>query len=162
VVGHRVLAPALDPPLRALLTRRAGAGAALGDDARRAWEAGGLAHPVALDHGAYPPAPDLLPLSAARHGLSAGCIGPGTGVDVLRDAWEDVAPETNLPLVVAGAGGDTLRERGPSSPHAPVWLGAVDDATFADLFRTAALVVVPYRDSNPASGIVVRAMVEGR
>src|SRR5262249_4499285 len=57
---------------------------------------------------------------------------------------------------------DTLRERGPSSPHAPVWLGAVDDATFADLFRTAALVVVPYRDSNPASGIVVRAMVEGR
>jgi glycosyltransferase involved in cell wall biosynthesis len=161
-VGHGLLAPALDRPLRALLTRRAGAGATLGEEARRAWKATGLARSVVLDHGSDPPAAVTLPPSAGRHVLYAGFIGPRKGLDVLLDAWEDVGPGTDLPLVVVGAGGDSLRERTPPSPHAPVWLGAVDDATFAHLFRTAALVVVPYRDSNPASGIVVRAMVEGR
>jgi glycosyltransferase involved in cell wall biosynthesis len=44
----------------------------------------------------------------------------------------------------------------------PRWLGWVDDEQLQHLISTAAIVVVPYRRSNPASGIIVRSIVEGR
>jgi glycosyltransferase involved in cell wall biosynthesis len=56
---------------------------------------------------------------------------------------------------------DELRERTRGWERVR-WAGSVDEATLATLFATAAIVCLPYRSSNPASAILVRAMVEGR
>jgi glycosyltransferase involved in cell wall biosynthesis len=55
-----------------------------------------------------------------------------------------------------------LRELSSRLPSPPRWLGFVSDLEFTRLVAEAALVVAPYRRSNPASGVLVRAMVEGR
>ncbi len=55
-----------------------------------------------------------------------------------------------------------LRELSSRLPAPPNWLGFVSDDEFARLVAEAAVVVAPYRRSNPASGVLVRAMVEGR
>ncbi len=55
-----------------------------------------------------------------------------------------------------------LRDLASRLPGPPTWLGFVSDDEFARLVADAAVVVAPYRRSNPASGLLVRAMVEGR
>ena len=99
--------------------------------------------------------------------LFAGFLGPSKGVDELLDAWEQVAISDDLPLLIAGDGDGTpwleaLRARADAMPIPPRWLGAVDEPHFSSLFAHAAVVVLPYRTSSSASGIVVRALAAGR
>jgi glycosyltransferase involved in cell wall biosynthesis len=48
-------------------------------------------------------------------------------------------------------------------PNAPRFLGMIaEERDFQRLFASAAVVVMPYRYSSPASGVLVRAMSAGR
>ena len=171
ILGHRVLSPLLDRVLRAWLNRSARAGVVLTDAAGRAWAASGPSEIVIVEHGAEPPAAPPTPPSLGKHVLYAGFLGPSKGVDVLLDAWGGIAPSAPVPLVIAGTHTGspedqrylrTLHERASGLPNPIVWRGWVSDQDLARLFSEAAVVVIPYRRSNPASGVVVRAMVEGR
>jgi glycosyltransferase involved in cell wall biosynthesis len=98
----------------------------------------------------------------------AGFLGPGKGLDVLAEAWRRI-DTPSLPLVIAGVANrqdrqwlDRIRAELDRCPSPPRWLGYVTDAQFAHLIATAAVVVLPYSTGNPASGVLVRALVEGR
>ncbi|MCW2977606.1 MAG: glycosyl transferase group 1 [Actinomycetia bacterium] len=171
VSAHRVLAPVLDRALVSVVQRRAAAVVVLDDAARERWQRAGARNVVAVEHPADPPTPGSTPPSEGGHVLAAGYIGPAKGLDVLIDAWQEVGATTELPLVVAGThtGGvdgvayeRALHERGRGLTRPPRWLGFVSEAELGRLFAGAAVVVLPYRRSAPASGALVRAMVEGR
>jgi glycosyltransferase involved in cell wall biosynthesis len=105
--------------------------------------------------------------SDGSHVLFAGFIGPSKGVDLLVDAWVQVGRQDDPPLVIAGDShvpqwAEQVRRRGSSAAQPPRWLGALEEQPFAELFSTAALVVLPYRFSSAASGILARALVAGR
>lgn len=167
-VAHRIVAPLVDRPVTAYVRRRVGAVAVLSDTAQRRCEADGLTRVGTVNHGADPaePAP---PPSAADTVVFGGFLSPGKGLEDLLDAWQRIGPGTGFRLVVAGepsrqhagwvAG---LRERSAGWPNPPQWRGYLDDAAFNRLIAGAAVVVLPYRASNPISGILVRAMVQGR
>jgi glycosyltransferase involved in cell wall biosynthesis len=171
IAAHRLLAPALDRPLLRVLAREADVGVVLSEAARAAWRKPAPAEVLAIDHGADPPAPGRPAPSAGRHVLCAGFVGPAKGIDVLLDAWSIVGAATDLPLVIAGThtGGAVddrhsreLRERGARLDRPPLWTGWVSEEELRRLVAEAAIVVAPFRRSNPVSGVVVRAMVEGR
>ena len=101
--------------------------------------------------------------------MFAGIISPAKGLDVLVDAWRAIGKATSLRLVVVGgferqhaAYADDLRLRLAAVDDAVTWRGWVDDDAFNSIIATAGIVVLPYRESNPVSGILVRAAVEGR
>ena len=170
IVAHRVLAPLLDPLIRRHVRRHAGAWVVFGSAARDSL-LGEVRAPVSVArHGALRRSADCCAPSRGEHVLFAGFLGPSKGLDTLIDCWRRVGTGTSLPLKIAG---DTpaafaplveaLREQGDRLPNPPQWLGAVaDEDEFQRLFARAALVVLPYRQSSAASGILVRAMVEGR
>ena len=171
VVGHRILSPAVDGVLARRVARRAAVGVVLSEGARTAWTDDAPRRIVVADHGADPPTPGRCRPSSGEYALFAGYIGPGKGIDTLLEAWGLIASPGGLPLVIAG--GNTggiedaayeghLRELSSRLPSPPRWLGFVSDLEFTRLVAEAALVVAPYRRSNPASGVLVRAMVEGR
>jgi glycosyltransferase involved in cell wall biosynthesis len=167
-VAHRVLASAFDRPLTSFLRSRVASTVVLSEDAAARARQDGWPSVAVLDHGAAPPTPGAPPPSRGRHVLMAGFLGPGKGLDVLAEAWRRIAAPP-LPLVVAGTASRQDRpwlhritaelDRCPSPPR---WLGYVTDEQFADLVATAAVVVLPYSTGNPASGVLVRALVEGR
>jgi glycosyltransferase involved in cell wall biosynthesis len=170
VVGHRLLAPLVDPLLRRVFARGAVA-VVFSESAREQWGVEPPRHVVVADLGAAGPTPGAAPPSSGRHVLFAGFIGPSKGLDVLLEAWGRVGPAAGLPLVIAGTstGGvedfayeRRLREVAAGLPEPPSWLGYVSENELTDLIAEAAIVVAPYRRSNPASAMIVRAMVEGR
>ena len=168
-VGYRLLVPLLDRPLLRLLYRRCAVGVTLSAAAAASWP--GPRTRLAVQHGADPPLGGPPP-SRGTSVLFAGYIDPRKGLDVLLDAWERLGSSTRLSLVIAGEATEAnphvlryierQRERSRTIPNPPVWLGHVPDGELDRLFAEAAIVVLPYRVSNPASGILVRAMVEGR
>ncbi len=171
IIGHRLAAPLLDRRLRRLLAGRTTVGVVLSEEARQRWLEARPGRVLAIDHGADPPSPNRLRPAAGRYVLYAGYLGPSKGLDVLLDAWQRVGPSSPLPLLIAGThtGGhdgeryvQRMRRRAERLDRPPTWLGWVPEQNLARLFADAAIVVIPYRRSNPASGIVVRAMVEGR
>lgn len=171
VVGHRLLSPLLDRALLRCLARSARVGVVFTETARNDWQSSGPRRIVVIDHGADPPARGRPLPSAGLHVLCAGFIGPTKGIDVLLDAWTRVSGTSPLPLVIAGThtGGrqgeryeQHVRELGSRTSRVPTWHGWVSEPELERLIATSAVVVVPYRRSNPASGIIVRAMVEGR
>ena len=171
LVGHRLLSPALDGVLARRLARKTAVAIVLSERARRAWTQNRPAHIMVADHGADPPTPGRCRPADGRYILFAGYVGPGKGIDTLLEAWSKVATGSPLPLMIAGTstGGlddvayeRRLRDVSARLPVPPTWLGFVDDDEFARLVAEAAIVVAPYRRSNPASGVIVRAMVEGR
>jgi glycosyltransferase involved in cell wall biosynthesis len=171
ILGHRIFSPLLDRPLRAWLSRSARAGVVLTDAARRAWSATGPSDIVVVAPGAEPPFRQRTPPSEGKHVLYAGFVGPSKGIDVLLDAWGEIGASAGIPLVIAGTHTGSreddryareLQERASALAIRPVWRGWVSDAELARLFAEAALVVAPYRQSNPASGVIIQAMVAGR
>jgi glycosyltransferase involved in cell wall biosynthesis len=171
VVGHRFLSPALDGVLARRFARKAAVAVVLSERARLAWTCDAPPRIVVADHGADPPTPGRRPPSEGRYALFAGYVGPGKGIDTLLEAWDLIAAPNRLPLLIAGTstGGiddisyeARLRDLSSRLPAPPIWLGFVADDEFARLVAEAAVVVAPYRRSNPASGLLVRAMVEGR
>ena len=167
-IAHGILAKATDGALRRLFARLVDQWAGLSNRAAQAIADGGLAPVSVVDHGADPPTATLPP-SRCGTIVYAGYVAEPKGLDVLVDAWEQIAAESRLRLVVAGESAPNpevfsaqLRQR-LEAPHLRAeWLGRVDDLTFAQVIADAAMVVIPYRQSNPASGILIRAAVEGR
>jgi glycosyltransferase involved in cell wall biosynthesis len=99
----------------------------------------------------------------------AGYIAPAKGLDRLVVACENLGCSTGLRLQIVGEPGSgdhryatDLRHRLERSGTPFSWEGWVDDSAFNAIISRAAVVVIPYRRSNPVSGIVVRAAVEGR
>jgi len=168
-VAHKLLAPLIDRPLRAWLVRRTRTWVTLTERARREVAAAGLGPVVVVPLGADPPTATVPP-SACTTVVFAGFISPAKGLDVLVDAWEAVGEATGLRLVVVGdpgrqhadyASGLRSRLSGMAAPSA--WEGWVtEEQAFHAAIADAAIVVLPYRASNPASGILIRAVVEGR
>ncbi len=99
----------------------------------------------------------------------AGFIAPGKGLDTLVAAWEQVGKDTDLRLVIVGdvarqhaEYAEQLRARLEDSDSPVSWHGWTDDDAFHATIADSAIVVLPYRQSNPVSGILIRAAVEGR
>jgi len=171
IFTYRLLAPLLDGPLERFVLRRIEAAGVLSREATRSWE-GSRAAPrslAVLAHGADARG-EQGPPSEGEAVLMAGFLGPNKGLDTLIAAWTKVGPASTLPLWVVGETTDPtheewvagLRRRSEGLSNAPVWHGAVEDARWRELFRRAAIVVLPYRYSSPASGPLIRALVEGR
>jgi glycosyltransferase involved in cell wall biosynthesis len=171
VVAYRLAAPLLDPLLTSWVRRRTGCVVVLSEAAGRGARAQGFRRVVVTDHGADPPVGGPPP-SRGRHVLFAGFLTPAKGLDVLCDAWQRVAGQAGragLPLVIAGdAAPDRagwlagLRERFAATAAPPCWQTGVTDERFQRLIADAAVVVLPYLASNPASGVLIRAVAQGR
>jgi glycosyltransferase involved in cell wall biosynthesis len=167
-LAYRVLSPLLDRALIRLVLRRAGAVVVLGKTGDELQARIGRRVRYAPHLGLQPvgevPAP-----STCDYVLFAGFLGPHKGLDVLLSAW-GAMPEHRLRLLIAGTSGrdqeawvTTLRERSTQLARPPEWLGPIEsERDFQQLFDRAAMVVLPYRTSSPASGILVRAMSSGR
>lgn len=169
-LAHRVLCPLLDGRLGRRLLGQAGVLVVLGEAAARERRAQGVSRVLAIRHGSDPPGRELAPPSRGECVLFAGFVGPGKGVDVLLAAWRALRGDAGLPLVLAGAATPpndawlaSQLTAGDSGPDAPRILGEIpDEREFQGLIERAAVVVLPYRRSSPASGILVRAMRAGR
>ena len=168
-VGHRVLSPLLDGWLTRRLVRRAGVVVGFGDGAAHARLAAGARDVATVPHGPLVTTVAPSPPSQGDSLLFAGFIGPSKGVDVLLEAWSGLGDALSLPLVLAGAAppphdawlAGLLAGLGPG--RAPRMLGAIDgEAPFQHVIERAAIIALPYRASNPASGVLVRAMSAGR
>ena len=167
-IAHRILAPMLDRPLRAVLRRRTRIWLTLSERARNELEVAGL-YPVAvIPHGADPPI-STLPPSHCTTVVFAGFIAPSKGIDVLLDAWDSMGADKGLDLQIVGDHRRQyeeyvtgLRRRTDASPLPITWISQTSEAEFQSVIAQAAIVVLPYVKSNPASGIAVRAAVEGR
>ena len=165
-IAYRVVAPVLDRPVIAFLRRRTAATVVLSAAAAASAATAGWPKVTLASHGASARTSRTGP-SAGTYVLLAGYLGPGKGLDVLAEAWQQLS--SPLPLVVAGGFGDQdsawvgrVRARFDAGTNPPTWTGYVDDERFDELIRDAAVVVLPYEQSNPASGVLVRALIEGR
>jgi glycosyltransferase involved in cell wall biosynthesis len=170
MLGYRVMSPLLDDWLMRLFLRRAACVAVLSDEARIGWRDGVRGGLVVIPHGSFPVSDRAVLPSMGRYVLFAGYIGQSKGVDLLLRAWEKIASASPLELVIAGESQgvpdpelERLRVRAESLPSPPRWVGFVaSERELQDLIAKAAVVVLPYRKSSPASGILARAMLEGR
>jgi glycosyltransferase involved in cell wall biosynthesis len=167
ILAHRIVAPLIDPVVRSTMTRRVSVWLVLGDAAVGSWRTRVRGQVRRLHLGWDLGAPRAAAPSASDHVLFAGFLGPSKGVDDLVEAWGRAARAGDPPLLVAGATDmsewlEGVRRRADALDHPPHWLGGVDEAQFEDLFADAALVVMPYRSSSSASGILVRALAAGR
>jgi glycosyltransferase involved in cell wall biosynthesis len=152
------------------LVRRAGVLVVFGEEAQQAWLAKGVARVEIIAHGSDTPRSPLIPPSRGESILFAGFIGLQKGVDTLLKAWEGVNTLVDLPLVIAGDAGSPhdvwlreLEQRFAELPNPPRFIGSVrEEQDFQELINRAAIVVLPYRFSSPASGVLVRAMAAGR
>ncbi len=167
-IAYLVLAPMLGPRLKKRVLMRSGAIVVLGRPARDALQ---TVTPIPVryaPHGLDPAMSAAPAPSSCDYVLFAGYIGPNKGLDTLIEAWSSLS--LPLRLVIAGAPDrdfedwvSELRERAQTFANPPEWLGYVrDEGEFTRLFERAAIVVMPYRSSSPASGILVRAMAAGR
>jgi len=165
--AHKLAAPVLDGPLRALLRRRTRQWVVLSDRARRDLEAAGFAPVAVVPLGADAPTATVAP-SLGTTVVFAGFIAQSKGLDGLLDAWESVGPTTPLHLHIVGGhrrqydeyvDGLARRIDGMDGVTLDGW---ASDEAFNTAIAGAALVVLPYLKSNPVSGVLIRAAVEGR
>jgi glycosyltransferase involved in cell wall biosynthesis len=169
-IGHRLLSPLLDRPLVALAARRVARWGVLGEQAAERWAPRVRGPVTVLPHGADPPTAGAPAPSAGHHVLYAGYMSPDKGIDVLVEAWAAAGDTTELPLILAGSAAgpvheafvDDVRERSAALANTPRWVAHPPEDAFARLFAEAAIVVLPYRASSAASGILIRALAEGR
>jgi phosphatidylinositol alpha-1,6-mannosyltransferase len=171
--AHRVLAPLTDGVVRAWLKRRVGHWVTVSDEAAGRAKAAGLGpvSTVGLPAGSGPGAGPVVaaPPSASATVLFAGHLAPTKGLEVLADAWAEAGAGRDATLVVVGGHSRQhdryvagVRDAYGRLPARTRWVGWVDDATFAAELAGAAVVVLPYLASNPASGVLVRALASGR
>jgi glycosyltransferase involved in cell wall biosynthesis len=169
ILAFRFLAPLLDGPLTRRLRQRTGVHVVLSETARLASIAAGSTRVHRVDLGADSPTPGRPSPSAGDCVLFAGFLGPGKGLGTLCEAWGTVSQMTTLPLRIAGvvapsheAWAAELRARFAGTGRPPEWLGWLQEEEFSAAIAGSAIVVLPYARSNPASGVLVRAMIEGR
>ena len=167
-IAHKVFARLLDRPLRALLRRRTIVWVTLGRESAGQLQATGCSPVVVAALGADPPSAHRPP-SQCDTVVYAGYIAPAKGLDRLVAACENLGSSTGLKLQIVGEPSSgshgyaaDLRRRLERSGIPFSWEGWVDEPAFNTIIARAAVVVIPYRRSNPMSGVVVRAAVEGR
>ena len=167
-IAYKVFARLLDRPLRAFLGSRTRVWVTLCRDSARQLRAAGYSPVVTVALGADAPTADRPP-SRCDTVVYAGYIAPAKGLDRLVAAWESLGSSIGLRLRIVGSPGSgehgyaaDLRHQLERSGNTFSWDGWVDDSAFNAIIARAAVVVIPYRQSNPVSGIVVRAAVEGR
>jgi glycosyltransferase involved in cell wall biosynthesis len=167
-LAHRVLSPLLDRVLARVVLRRAGVVVVFGEAARTGWLGAGARRVEVISHGGEPGAGDAPPPSRGDSVLFAGFLNQGKGIDTLLQAWALIGEHAELPLVLAGEPNEpewfeeTMR-RFPTIANPPRVLGPVPgERAFQELIARAAVVVLPYRYSSPASGVLVRALSAGR
>lgn len=167
-VAYRVLSPLFDRPAIAMVLGRSGAIVVLGPSAQERLRARTRRPVVAVALGAEMAPKKRKRPSECDYVLFAGYLGPHKGLETLIDAWASV--QTGLRLVIVGGVGEgnlnwleSLRARGRELAGPLEWIGHVEsEEAFQDWFDAAAVVVLPYQRSSPASGILVRAMAAGR
>jgi glycosyltransferase involved in cell wall biosynthesis len=167
LIAYRILVPLLDGLLKRQLLQSAAVVASFSEEACHGFATAGARRVVTLTHGADAVAAGARPPSAGDSILFAGFHGPGKGIDVLLQAWSRYGADVKLPLVIAGGGNEEwVREviGNPAQyPTFPQFPGPIpSESDFQRLFERAAIVVLPYRYSSPASGILIRAMATGR
>ncbi|MGK5681927.1 glycosyltransferase family 4 protein [Actinoplanes sp. URMC 104] len=167
-IAHKVAAPLLNNAVTSLVRRRAGAVAVLSETAAQRCKTAGMRRVGIIGHGADAPLTGQAP-SASDTIVFGGFLSPAKGLEDLLDAWSTIGDRRGYRLLIAGTASrqhaawvQRLRDRSASFPNPPEWLGYLDDHAFDELIANAAVVVLPYRSSNPASGILVRSMVQGR
>lgn len=101
----------------------------------------------------YPPVPEfptprmpvsLQPLAAQPYFLTVGTLEPRKNLERLLDAHQRAYSECRIPLYLAGAQGwkhEEVLRRIEGSQEEVRWLGYVDDAALAALYRKALAVV---------------------
>ncbi len=167
-LAYRVLSPMLDRFLARILLRRAGVVVVFGEAARDGWLGKGARRVEVIGHGGEPAGDGAPPPSRGDSVLFAGFLNQGKGIDTLLQAWALISERVELPLVLAGEPNDPawFREtmgRFGAIANPPRVLGPVaGERAFAALIGRAAVVVLPYRYSSPASGVLVRALSAGR
>ncbi|MEV4636419.1 glycosyltransferase family 4 protein [Actinoplanes sp. NPDC049548] len=125
-----------------------------------------------INHGADAAVPGPPP-SRSRTVVFGGFLSPAKGLEDLLDAWQKISAtsdyQTDHQLLIAGTCARqhedwlaALRADSAGLAKPPRWLGYLDDREFTEVIAAAGVVVLPYRSSNPSSGILVRAMVQGR
>jgi glycosyltransferase involved in cell wall biosynthesis len=167
---YRVLAPLLDKRLERYLVSRLAAVGVLSPEAASTWPADGRPSVLVSMRLGADRRGTQGPPSESRIVLTAGFLGPSKGTDVLLEAWALLGDGSGFQLHIVGDTTDSthrlwveqLRRQAAGLPNPPTWLGAVSEEGWLEVFRRAAIVVLPYRVSSPASGPLVRALTEGR
>jgi glycosyltransferase involved in cell wall biosynthesis len=167
---YRLLAPLFDRPLLNLLLGRVALAVVLSAEVVAPWRAAGAPERVVVIPLGADQRGEQGPPSAGAAVLTAGFQGPSKGLDVLLAAWEIVGPDSPLPLWIMGETTDethgariaALKSRSSTMTNPPAWLGKTSDAEWSSRIQAAAIMVLPYRRSNPASGPLVSALAEGR
>jgi glycosyltransferase involved in cell wall biosynthesis len=167
-IAHKILSPVLDSTLRRQIERRTAIWVAPNDQTSDALRAAGLTPVAVVPIGADAATQTLRP-SQCDTVVYAGFIAPAKGLDILADAWAEIATVTDLRLLVIGqperqhaAYAQDVRNRLAKLGPSVTWIGWVGDGEFNAAIASAAIVVLPYRRSNPVSGIMLRAAAEGR
>jgi glycosyltransferase involved in cell wall biosynthesis len=168
-VAYRVLSPLFDRAATRFLVRHAGAVVVLGAAASVELRQRTTRPVIVAPHGGRPSEVRRDPPSRCDYALFAGYLGPSKGLELLISAWSSIG-DAGLRLVIVGGVGEAhaswvegLRDRSGSFPSPPEWIGHVEsESEFQEWFDRAAIVVLPYQKSSPASGILVRAMFAGR
>lgn len=168
-IAYRVLSPVLSGLIRSLFIRQVARWYVTSEAARDSMLAAGLTPCFVMTHGLEDPISTISP-SEARAIVVPGFLGSNKGTDIAVDAWIQLNITEDYFLHIIGNTHEgsrpwtrQLHQRLIDSGKNFQWtVDSASDREFQLAIANSAIVLVPYRGSNPASGVVVRAVVEGR
>lgn len=168
-LAYRLLSPLFSTLLRHLFIWRVDRWFVTTDAAKSEMEKEGLSPCFVMNSGLEDPVSVTSPANG-RAVVVPGYLGPTKGTDVAIQAWITCQTENDFFLHVIGnthegtrPWANSLLEILQQSGRPYRWtVDTATDAEFQSAIANAAIVLVPYRDSNPASGVVIRSIVEGR
>lgn len=168
-IAYRVLSPVFSSTIRSLFIQRVSRWFVTSQPACDEMLAAELTPCFVMTPGLEDPISAIAP-SQARSIVVPGFLGPNKGTDIAVDAWTRLNVKDEYYLHVIGNTHDGSREwtrqlhqRLIDSGKPFQWtVDRASDHEFQLAIANSAIVLVPYRESNPASGVVVRAVVEGR
>jgi glycosyltransferase involved in cell wall biosynthesis len=168
-LAYRLLSPLLSTLLRQLFIWRVDRWFVTTDVAKNEMEDQGLLPCFVMHSGIEDPVSYTSPANG-RAVVVPGYLGPTKGTDVAIHAWITCQADIDFYLHIIGnthegnrPWANSLLEMLQQSGRPYRWtVDTATDSEFQCAIANAAIVLVPYRDSNPASGVVVRSIVEGR
>ncbi len=165
VIAYRVVARLLDRRVEASFRSAVRAWGVMGSRAAETAAEMGLTGVSVVCHGTDPAVGGVAP-EESSYALFAGTLGPSKGLDVLLHAWSAVLGNVAHELRVVGDAepGAWLDEQHAASNASDrvVWVTGANDEEFRRQVANSAVVVLPYRTANPASGVLIHALTESR